>query len=214
MKRNSFANWKRKYLKDHVCKSTDEVVLWLEMHDIYGAPDIVLKYNRWACKKSTRVPVCLQRYKFIIYIKGFAKPYYRTVISLSSIDFLIKNEYFKIFGNTCKIRSKDIRTIDRYFDLGILVRFTTITTYVESLYNEERSGQTISNFFLQTKRRRDSWPDTNQIKQERDLKEKGERKKRKRKLSLSDLMDKYHWSTESYHKKLVKYFTDNITKKC
>ena len=214
----SFCHWKRNFLKDRVCNNKDEITLWLESHNIMKIPSIVTKYSAWICRSDTLKKVYLSRCKLILKIRGFKKPYRRVVLSLLPIKFMIKREYFNIFGNTCKLVHTDIRTIERNPLPTLCIRFSVITAIVEPQYKEERSGYTISNFYCNAKKRRNSDSEIPFISRRLSDKVKESRMPRlklnPKKLSLRDLTQRYRWSTFGYHKKLVHYFTENIEKKC
>lgn len=203
----TFTKWKRAYKKDRICKTPNEVKIWLHIHGINNVPTHALRYSGWAC--STKHKILLTRYKLILNVKGFSKPYYREILSFHSIPFFIKREYFKIFGSICKIEKKDIRTIERK-DNKVTMRNITITAHVISQYKEERATHKIKNFYLnmrKTSPRRSStfFPEVVDYV----IRKKSPRKRR---LSLSDLTDNYRWSTDEYHNMLVRYFTDGIEK--
>ena len=212
----SFCQWKRNFLKDRVCNNKDEITLWLEARNIMKIPSIVAKYSGWICKSDTLKKVYLSRFKLILKIRGFKKPYRRVVLSLLPIKFMIKREYFNIFGNTCKLVHTDIRTIERNPLPTLCIRFSVITAIVEPQYKEERSGYTISNFYCNAKKRRHSDSEIPFISRRLSDKVKASRMPRlklnPKKLSLRDLTQRYRWSTVEYHKKLVHYFTENIEK--
>ena len=203
----TFSQWKKPFLKDRICKNKKDVNVWLKMHGITEIPSSVSKYTKWICKSNGLQKVCLIRYKLILHIKGFKKPYRRVIISMFPIKFMIKREYFNIFGNTCKIIRIDKRTIERTPLPNLSTQQTVISAFVQSQYKEERSGHKITNFYLNTKKNNTMTPIKNQnskTKLVQPLQIKSN------KLSLTDLKQKYRWSTPSYHKKLIHHFTEGL----
>ena len=99
-----------------------------------------------------------------------------------------------------------MRTIERNPTKEMIVRMSSITATVKSQYKEERSGSTISNFYSNIKKRRNSIPIAKSIT-------KLKRLPKRNKISLLDLIHHYQWSTDDYHNKLVRYFTEHIEKK-
>lgn len=216
---STFSAWKRAYNKKYVAKDVDQVASWLAVHGIMDMPEVVESYGRWLCLgvggggDVGRRDVVLRRVTLVLYVGGFEEPYTRLVFSELSPAVLVKREYFSIFGNICNIQSIDTRVIERQFFDRMTTHLVTITAYVVSQYKEERSGHILGNFFRQ-RRRRPSLVgagedlgglcrDTGRLVPRLDC-------RHDRKLSLGDLKESYRWSTPSYHRRLVSYFTENI----
>ena len=209
----TFSQWKRQYSKDRICKTDKEVELWLNAHGVKEMPSLASKYSGWICKQLPDKRVSLRRYKLILNIKGFKKPYKRIIVTLLPIKFMIKREYFNIFGNTCKILTTDMRTIERNPLPNVSICLTVLTAYVKPLYKEERSSYKISNFYLNARKRRqvDRKSHLRDIKSCLPANASSKAKvSKKKKLSLSDLNNRYKWSTPAYHKHLIHYFTDHL----
>ena len=78
----TFSQWKRQYSKDRICKTDKEVELWLNAHGVKEMPSLASKYSGWICKQLPDKRVSLRRYKLILNIKGFKKPYKRIIVTL------------------------------------------------------------------------------------------------------------------------------------
>lgn len=208
----TFLVWKKRFLKDMACKTRKEVNLWLEYRGIKNPPSIVSKYCGWVCRGLGNGQVCLCRDKLILNIDGFKQPYRRVIISLLPLRFMIKREYFNIFGNACKITGIDKRVIERNPSPDVVVHLSVITAYVQPQYKEERSGSKISNFYLNIKKRRHSNIPSLVDIHPRIGSKRSHSLPEATKFSLDDLRHHYRWSTATYHKRLVHYFTNSITK--
>ena len=226
---STFSAWKRAYNKKHIAKNVDQVASWLAVHGIMDMPEVVETYGRWLCLSGDGVGrvgggvgggvakgigVVLRRVTLVLHVHGFKEPYTRLVFSELSPSALVKQEYFSIFGNICSIQSIDTRIIERRFFDAMMTHLVTITAYVGSQYKEERSGHILSNFCRQRRRRPSLVVATeglgplyyrDAVAQLPKLKCRGDKR-----LSLGDLKESYRWSTPSYHRRLVSYFTENI----
>ena len=206
----TFNKWKKRFYKDMVCKTPEEVRLWLNCRGVEKIPSVIMKYPQWLCKRTSLQKVCLSYDKLALNIKGFKKPYESTISSFLSIDQIIKNEYFNIFGNICKIQDIDKRIIEKKISPFITIQTSVTTAYVKPQYKEERSGSKISNFYIKAKNRRNSYPNSiNYIKPQKAKRTKSSYLKIN--LSLKDLSNNYQWSTKEYHNRLIHYFTGHIT---
>ena len=227
---NTFSQWKRKYKKACICKTVEDVSTWLSMHHILDGcelPDVVSTHGAWSCEAVADGKVLLKRTKLILHVDGFRRPYIHTVLSPLATPYLIKREYFSIFGNICRILHMDTRNMEQTFGDRLITQRITITASVKSQYKEERCGHTIRNFYRNVKRR------TSLTGLERggggvdgldrggavDGLDRGGGAAavhipplfpKVKQLSLDDLRESYRWSTPSYHQKLVHYFTENI----
>ena len=211
----TFNKWKKRFHKDMVCKTPDEVKLWLRCHGIKNFPVLIREYPLWICKCNSKQKVTLSHERLILKIRGFQTPYESILSSLKPVRTLIKNKFFAIFGNTCKIEDVDKRIIERNPTTGISIQISDITAYVKPQYREERSGSKISKFYINAKRRRNSCPHS--------IKHIHPSKNHRTKslhltidtspaLTLRDLSNNYQWSTDSYHSHLIHYFTEHIEK--
>ena len=215
---STFGAWKRAYNKKYMAITVDQVATWLEVHGIKDIPEVVETYGRWLCLGGVGGGVggggvVLRRVTLVLYVSGFKEPYTRLVFSELSPAVLVKREYFSIFGNICNIQSIDTRIIERRFD-RMTTHLVTITAYVVSQYKEERSGHILGNFCRKRRRRPSLVVATEGLGPLYDSGVGGEILGGgcggKRRLSLSDLKESYRWSTPSYHRRLVSYFTENI----
>ena len=196
----SFSKWKKKYTKKHVSNNLNETILWLNLHNIENIPTIVNNYDKWACIEISPNVLHLKRYKLVLQITGFEKPYVKNIVSLLTPKEAIKEEFFNMFGNICKVVYIDIRTIERRHCNHLTIIQSTIHATVKTLHREVRSSKIIANMYKNTKR--NSWP----CIADSSIKKYCFPKR----LSLNALKEKYNWSTDNYHQKLVHYFTENI----
>lgn len=213
---STFDTWKKAYKKKYVAKNMDQLASWLEVHGIKDIPEVVETYGKWLCLGSGGGSgggkgVLLRRVTLMLYVGDFEEPYTRVVFSELSPSALVKQEYFSIFGNICTIQSVDTRIIERCFDM-MTTRLVTITAHVVSQYKEERSGHILGNFCRKRRRRPSLVVATEGLTHDRNSEGKilGSICGEDRRLSLGDLKESYRWSTPSYHRRLVSYFTENI----
>ena len=211
----TFNKWKKRFYKDMVCTTPNEVKLWLKYHGIDKIPTLVAQYPLWICKCHSKQKVTLSHDRLILKIRGFQTPYKSILSSLTPVRTLIKNKFFDIFGNTCKIEDIDKRIIEKNPMSLLCIQVTDITAYVKPQYREERSGSKISKFYINAKRRRNSCPHA--IEHLRPT--KSHRSKSLQltidtspTLTLRDLSNNYHWSTDTYHNRLIEYFTERVDK--
>ena len=201
----TFATWKKKFLKRYISKNINETAIWLHSHSIYAIPKIVVKYKKWACYSINYNVVCLKRYQIVLHIQGFKHSYKMNILSFSPPKKIVQQVFFDIFGNICKIISIDIRTIERKPHPNVRVFLSIINATVKTQYKEERSGHKILKFYKNIKNRRESWPIY--LQHDNNI-----QRSFPKKLSLQDLKERYKWSTNEYHEKLIYYFTQNIDK--
>jgi len=211
----TFNKWKKRFYKDMVCTTPNEVQLWLKYHGIDKVPTLIAQYPLWLCKCHSKQKVTLSHERLILKIRGFQTPYKSIMSSLKPVRALIKNKFFDIFGNTCKIEDIDKRIIEKNPTSLLCIQVTDITAYVKPQYREERSGSKISKFYINAKRRRNSCPHA--IEHLRPT--KSHRSKSLQltidtspTLTLRDLSNNYHWSTDTYHNRLIEYFTEGVDK--
>ena len=211
----TFKKWKKRFYKDMVCTTPNEVKLWLNYHGIDKVPTLVAQYPLWICKCHSKQKVTLSHERLILKIRGFQTPYKSILSSLEPVRTLIKNKFFDIFGNTCKIEDIDKRIIEKNPTSLLCIQVTDITAYVKPQYREERSGSKISKFYINAKRRRNSCPHSIEHLHPT----KSHRSKSLQltidtspTLTLRDLSNNYHWSTDTYHNRLIEYFTEGVDK--
>ena len=211
----TFNKWKKRFYKDMVCATPNEVKLWLKYHGIDKVPTLVAQYPLWICKCHSKQKVTLSHERLVLKIRGFQTPYKSILASLEPVRTLIERKFFDIFGNTCKIEDIDKRIIEKNPTSSISIQVSDITAYVKPQYREERSGSKISKFYINAKRRRNSCPTS--IKHIHPA--KSHRTKSMQltidtgpALTLRDLSNNYHWSTDSYHTHLIHYFTEHVEK--
>ena len=209
----TFNKWKKRFYKDMVCVTPEEVKLWLKYRGIDNVPTLIEQYPLWICKCHSNQKVTLSHERLLLKIQGFQTPYKSILSSIKPIRSLIKDAFFDIFGNTCKIEDIDKRIIEKNPTPLICIQVSDITAYVKPQYREERSGSKISKFYINSKQRRNSCP--------RSLKHIHPKKTHKAKsvqltidtsptLTLRDLSNNYHWSTDKYHDRLIEYFTEHV----
>lgn len=99
----SFQNWKQSFYKDRICNKKN-IYLWLNIHGInYDIIKYISKFfkDKIICKEREG-KIYLSLNYIILTIEGLNKKYKYYIYSLKSTKDIIKQEYFKIFGNVCK----------------------------------------------------------------------------------------------------------------
>jgi len=201
----SFARWKRSYLRNKLCETNSALSYWLVLRGEKMIPE--LENQAWVCKEEEQELYMIQ-YHLELSITDLKKKYSLDIQSLLSSDEMIQEEYFKIFGNLCKILSKTIRIME-YPHGKIHIQKYSIYAEVKSLWKEERSANKINRFFKNCYKKQ--LPALERI----------------RAYKKSDVRDIFaekpvhaagthnidaSWSSDHYHKKIVRYFTQDKPK--
>ena len=139
----SFARWKRSYLRNKLCETNSALSYWLVLRGEKMIPE--LENQAWVCKEEEQELYMIQ-YHLELSITDLKKKYSLDIQSLLSPDEMIQEEYFKIFGNLCRILSKTIRIME-YPHGKIHIQKYSIYAEVKSLWKEERSANKINRFF-------------------------------------------------------------------
>lgn len=217
----SFSAWKKMYQQDHICKNETSLNIWLRLRGEKIIPE--LKNQQWVCKEKEKLYMI--QYTLYLTVIGLEKQYKRKVLSLSTSNQIIHNEYFNIFGNICKIITRHVRIMEYPYG-RIVIQKHSIYTTVKPLWEQERSSFKINRFLKQyCNKRRNSLPSIEQI----NIK-KLNLKKLKPIRSVSPIEAqqalteslKYHnrkklqteaiWTTKQYRQKIVQYFVQDKSK--
>ena len=65
----TFNQWKKRFYKDMVCTTPNEVKLWLKYHGIDKVPTLVAQYPLWICKCHSKQKVTLSHERLILKIR-------------------------------------------------------------------------------------------------------------------------------------------------
>ena len=217
----SFSAWKKMYQQDHICKKETSLNIWLRLRGEKIIPE--LKNQQWVCKEKEKLYMI--QYTLYLTVMGLEKQYKRKVLSLSTSNQFIHNEYFNIFGNICKIITKHVRIMEYPYG-RIVIQKHSIYTTVKPLWEQERSSFKINRFLKQyCNKRRNSLPSIEQI----NIKKLNLKKfKPIRSVSPIEAQQalteslKYHnrkklqteaiWTTKQYRQKIVQYFVQDKSK--
>ena len=208
----SFIEWKKSYLNNRVCKNKKSLSRWLFLRKAKMIPE--LANQKWVCK--ARKKLYMIQYTLELNIENFEKKYILHPLSLLSLDDMIHHEYFKIFGNICKITSQSTRLME-YPRGKIVIQKYTIYATVRPLWKEERSSQKINRFFWQYREKKNH-KRKNILEKMKNLIMRRVIPPREAKEALTNHLKKTilekvgadaTWSTKEYHQKIIKYFVQH-----
>lgn len=203
----SFIAWKRRFKQDAICIGRKELNLWLNLHNIVydwntDKYSLTGKYA-YICKQIDN-NISVISIRLVLKIKKLLKVYKLDVYSTSDVKNIIYEEYFKIFGNLCKILDYNTRILEypisRNFFKSInnrkfSIQKITIFAKVRQLWREERASIKINRFFWNNVYNKFITIPETKIKYFHKL---------YKKFSYSDLSQ---WASEEYHQNIIKYFT-------
>ena len=217
----SFSAWKKMYQQDHICKNETSLNFWLRLRGEKIIPE--LKNQQWVCKEKEKLYMI--QYTLHLTVMGLEKQYKRKVLSLSTSNQFIHNEYFNIFGNICKIITKHVRIMEYPYG-RIVIQKHSIYTTVKPLWEQERSSFKINRFLKQyCNKRRKSLPSIEHInikklnfkkfKPIRSVSPVEARNALTESLKYSNkkkMQTEAIWTTKQYRQKIVQYFVQDKSK--
>ena len=157
----TFKDWKQPFYKDKICDKK-KLDIWFNIRDIeydWNQNNLLTFF-----KKNENIMVCKQdgnkifliSYFLQLHVKDLLKNYKYYIYSLNTIKGVIYEEYFKIFGNVCKILEYNTQIMEyrvpesefkKIGDKIVYIQKIRIFAIVETIWKENRSSLKISKFF-------------------------------------------------------------------
>ena len=210
----NFKEWKLSFYKDKICNKNN-LNLWFNLRDIeynwdknYLLNFLKKNNNQLVCKQVDN-KIYLISYFLQLNVKDLLSRYAYKIYSLSTIEDIVYEEYFKIFGNVCKILEYNDKIMEyivpksefkKIGDKIIYIQKIRIFATVETIWKENRASIKISKFF--------KGKNFNKYLMIPEIKYKNFRKL-PRTFSYGYLSK---WESEQYHEKIIDYFVNNKPK--
>ena len=195
----SFAKWKKKFSKDMICVNQNELNYWLSQH---SANNLICDNKKNICKQINN-KLYIISYFLELTVQDLSKKYKYNIYSLETIKNIIYEEYFKIFGNLCKIIEYQTRVMEyptKENCKEIYIQKVTIFAKVQQIWKEERASIKINRFFWNNYYNKFLTIPETKIKNFNKL---------PKTFSYSELAI---WTSDDYHEKIVEYFVLNKPK--
>ena len=201
----TFKEWKQTFYKNKICDKHN-LKLWFNVRDIeydWKQNKQIFKNNDKLVCKQIGNKIYLISYLLELNIKDLSKNYKYHICSLNTIEGIIYDEYFKIFGNICNILEYYSRIMEytipkaEFVNIGnkvICRQIIRIFATVKTIWRENRSSLKISKFLKRKIYNKCLMIPETKCKNFNKL---------QRTFSYSHLSQ---WESEQYHKKIINYF--------